>query len=290
MFVYYPPQDNFVLFGGARERQKYADDMWVWKSGAWRRLEGGAPPARGFAAAAYNAETETIVMHGGRGNDGVTYSDLWEWNGEHWRLIDASSPLKSDHHQMAYLPSRKGVLIFGGWTGDGVTDASWLWDGAWEELAENSDRPPPRSAFGMTYNEQKERVELFGGLWINGQYADAWAWRKDSWFPLSGPHENSSLDHHTMFFDPALGKSVIFGGKDYRYRMRGETRALADEGGVELLTGDGPSARHSTAIAVDGVSNRAILFGGKEYQDEEQKPLGDMWVWQAGAWRRVDGE
>lgn len=290
LFVYFPPADSFVLFGGASERGAYREDMWQWDGRAWQQINVQTPSARGFSAAAYDPVRETILLHGGRGNDRETFSDLWEWDGSAWHQLDAEGPYPSDHHEMVYLPEEEGIFLFGGWTGEGVSGQSWLWNGAWTLLAKAEGAgPPPRSAFGMTYNRARHRVELFGGLWINGQYADAWAWSRGQWQRLSGPYDNSSLDHLTMFFDEALGEPLIFGGKDYRYRMRGETRRLTSAGLVETISETGPTPRHSVTVAYDRKRNRGVLFGGKIYEGDRQLPLDDMWLWENGSWRPLSG-
>lgn len=286
VLVYFPPQDVVILFGGASTRQEFRDDLWAWDGDSWRQLEAPTPPARGFAAAAYDPHRESILLHGGRGNDRVTFSDLWEWNGDEWQLLEADGPFQSDHHAMAYVPENGGVLIFGGWTGEKVTSETWGWDGEWRLLADGAASPPPRSAFGMTYNANRARVEVYGGLWINGQYADSWAWAAGKWQALTGPYDNSSLDHHAMFFDARSGDTLIFGGKDYRYRMRAETRRMDATGRVEVLSDSGPVSRHSSAIAWDASRSRAVLFGGKVYEGDAQIPLGDTWTWKDGHWLR----
>ena len=290
LFVYFPPADNFVLFGGASERGTYRDDMWLWDGRNWQSLDVPAPSARGFTAATYDPERKVLLMHGGRGNDRQTFNELWAWDGSEWKLYDNNGPFQSDHHEMVYLPEQNGIFLFGGWTGEGVTGQTWLWNGNWRLLADTDKAPPPRSAFGMTYNQQRHRVELFGGLWLNGQYADSWAWNDGQWHLLSGPYENSSLDHHTMFFDEALGEALVFGGKDYRYRMSGGTRQLTSAGLVEAMTNEGPGPRHSVNVAYDSSRDRGFLFGGKIYEGDEQLPLDDLWLWENGAWHRISSQ
>ncbi len=286
-FVYHPPSDSYVIFGGASERRSYLNDTWVWSKDGWRHVDVGSPPARGFAAATYNPERKSIMIHGGRGNNNSTLSDLWEWDGTKWSEVDLQSPFQSDHHAMVYLPDARGVFLFGGWTGKKVTGETWFWDGEWEKISDDGCGPSPRSAFGMTYNGEHGQVELYGGLWINGQYADSWAWKNGNWRQLSGPYDNSSLDHHTMFYDSSLRQTLIFGGKDYRYTLRYETRVMNSSGLVKTLVRDNPSARHSVAIAFDKKRGRGLLFGGKIYFQDEQKPLNDMWIWEAGGWREI---
>jgi hypothetical protein len=288
--VYFPPANGFLLFGGARERGTYLKDTWFWNGETWQRLDVDGPPARGFSAATYHPERQSILLHGGRGNEQVTNSDLWEWDGAAWQLLDSDSTHKADHHRMVYLTDEDCVLVYGGWTGDGVSGETWSWDGDWALLADANDSPPARAAFGMTYNESRSRVELYGGLWINGQYADAWAWKDGLWQKLSGPYDNSSLDHHEMFFDSETGETLIFGGKDYRRTMRGETQRLSAAGLVSVVAGEGPGPRHSVGLAYDEEGGRALLYGGKVYDGEQQLPLGDMWLRDGTGWREIQSQ
>ena len=85
VFIYHPIQKKILLFGGTRKRgDPYLDDTWVWENGKWQQLDVPGPSARGFCAATFHKQRETVVLHGGRGNEGVTYSDMLMENKSRW--------------------------------------------------------------------------------------------------------------------------------------------------------------------------------------------------------------
>ena len=280
--VYDPVRDNVLLFGGGREPGSYLNDTWTWNGEAWEHHKVPSPPPLGFTAAAFHAGRGTVILHGGRMEGRYTSSDTWEWDGSTWRELEAQSPYKGDHHQMVYVEHNDQIMAFGGWDGQDVAGTTWVWDGVWNRASEQG--PRKRGAFGMTYDPQEERVILFGGLWLDGQYADLWQWQNQSWEQLGGPYDNSSVDHHAMAYDVKHRQVIMFGGKNYRYRPLGTTRTIKGSK-VLQLTEEGPSPRHSLGLTYDSNRGRAILYGGKEYQGELQVALGDLWSWDGERWR-----
>jgi len=245
VLVYYPTHNQLVLFGGASERGKYHNDTWIWKNSKWGKMAVEGPASRGFSAVAFHEVRKTIILHGGRGNEKITYSDTWEWNGNNWKQLDTNGNYQADHHQMVYVPSKNELVAFGGWNGKGVSGNTWIWSEKW--IKSNETSPPSRASFGMTYNYSSNQIILFGGLWINGQYADLWQRKNGTWSRLGGHYDHSSLDHHSMFYDKGTNQVIIFGGKNYRNKMQQKTLAVNGSEIIELIT-QGPSARHSTNI------------------------------------------
>lgn len=284
VFVHDPVRDEILLFGGAQERGSYIGDTWVWDGSKWHRREVIGPAPRGFAAMAFHPKRGNIIIHGGRGVGNITYSDSWEWDGTRWTQISVDSDFQADHHQMVYLPQSQLLLAYGGWTGDGVSGETWQWDGEWKKLTGIS--PPKRASFAMCYNKATDKVEMFGGLWINGQYADIWEWDSEGWQSRGGPYDNSSLDHHAMVYDEERGAVLIFGGKNYRYVPQANSLTL-EGSNVKNLNVEGPSARHSIGLTYDSKNKVSYLYGGKEYVDGEQLPLGDFWRWDGEKWERI---
>lgn len=284
VLIYYPPLDQLLLFGGAEKRQVFLNDTWLYKNEKWIKLDIEGPGSRGFAGATYHEEIKTIILHGGRGNENITYSDTWEWDGEKWQKLQDSSQFVADHHSIVYLPKENKILGFGGWTGKEVSGTTWMWNEIWEE--KYIEGPPPRAAFSMTYDKHKHQVIVFGGLWINGQYADRWKWEKSKWQQIGGHYDNSSLDHHSMIYDENLKKSIIFGGKNYRYDLQDNTLEVGNK--IMNLDIEGPLARHSFGFTYDSNHQIGVLFGGKKYEGDNQVPLGDFWQWKDGKWFEID--
>lgn len=286
VFVYDEARDEILLFGGASVRGSYLGDTWTWKDGKWTRREVSGPANRGFTGAAYDRSRDAVVIHGGRGDDRATYSDTWSWDGKKWQQLQPDGDWKVDHHEIAWDDERQQLVGFGGWTGSEVSAETRVWTGRTWKSATNAN-PPPRSAFGMAFDPQRKAVVLYGGLWINGQYADTWLWNGAEWTALTGPYDDSSLDHHSIAWDGKRNELVLFGGKNYRYVMNGRTRSLEAKKWEERSR-EGPRARHSTPLTWHSKRGTVMLFGGKIYENDEQLPLGDLWEWDGEAWSVVE--
>lgn len=288
VFVYDPDSDTVLLYGGAAERGAYLDDTWTWDGSAWTQHEVPGPSARGFAAAAYDPGRQAIVIHGGRAADNETQRDTWQWDGDGWSDLDAGADFAADHHEMVFDTVNARLIAFGGWNSESqnVQGETWQLQGeSWVRLQVGEESPSPRAAFGMTWNSARETVVLYGGLWVEGQYADLWEFADGHWRSLGGPHERSSLDHHDMFFHAVDGRVMLFGGKNYRRVMQQRTLALHGDQ-WEVLAESGPSPRHSYGVTYDSRRGRVLLFGGKRYEGQEQFPLGDLWQFDE-TWRLI---
>jgi hypothetical protein len=91
-----------------------------------------------------------------------------------------------------------------------------------------------------------------------------------------------------MVYDVGRQQSVVFGGKNYRYRPLGHTQTIVDDKVVRLAT-EGPAPRHSLGLTCDARRERVMLYGGKAYQGELQVALSDLWSWDGERWQILDG-
>jgi len=287
VFIYDPVRDEVLLFGGSLNRGgPYLNDTWTWDGKSWQRHDVTSPPARGFAAATFHPIKGTIILHGGRGDDRKTYSDTWAWDGSAWHELEATGPFQSDHHQMVYVAHDTVILAFGGWNwhAQDVSGDTWIWNGEW--IKASIPGPRKRGAFAMAYDGQEKRIVVFGGLWLDGQYADLWQWHGRSWKQIGGPYDNSSVDHHAMVYDSKRHQIIIFGGKNYRYRPLNNTMILR-ENKIHLITSEGPRPRHSLGLTFNSKLGLVLLYGGKEYLNDDQGALGDFWFWDGGKWQEI---
>ena len=276
-----PADGSVLLFGGRRASDEpFLADTWTWDGASWRRHEVEGPAARGFAAAALHPARGTIVLHGGRAEGTRPHADTWEWNGSEWTPLETERTFAADHHALVHVPDTEELLAFGGWNGSAVSGDTWLLGETWRR--HEGPGPPPRAAFGLGADAARGVVVLLGGLWIHGQYADAWEWDSSGWRAATGPYDNSSLDHHALLWHPPSGRLLGFGGKNYRYEAL-DRLFVVEAGRPRVLAAGGPRARHSTPLAWNGA--RVFVYGGKEYEGRETVSLGDFWAWDGTAWR-----
>ena len=76
---------------------------------------GVSPPARAFAAAAYDEASHQVVLFGGIGANGAALDDTWTWNGATWtQQHPATSPPAREFAAMTYDPNAHDVVLVGG--------------------------------------------------------------------------------------------------------------------------------------------------------------------------------
>jgi hypothetical protein len=82
-----------------------------------------------------------------------------------------------------------------------------------------------------------------------------------------------------MVYDEAIGKTVLFGGRQFGdFSLQGDTWTWDGQLWVQAAT-TGPSARELMAMAYDSVRHRVVLFGGTG-----GGALGDTWEWDGSSW------
>jgi hypothetical protein len=186
---------------------------------------------QGFRTTLYGRSSEACKWFGG----------TWEWNGQSWEKKSDLGPGVRYNHAMAYDSKRKKVILFGGIGEEGkLMGDTWEWDGqSWQEVSNYG----PESRFGHTlvYDEISRKVILFGGSnsqEIKGEYEwshifdryqttysiirspmeDIWEWDGITWekSEYAGP---PARYFHSMSFDAAHGRIVLFGGHGLNDRL-----------------------------------------------------------------------
>lgn len=168
---------RLLLFGGANADGELAD-TWAWDGEAWTQLATGCgsscPAARQGHAMAFDAARNQVVLFGGRDASAGDLADTWVWSQSQWTrattTCDESSPCPRARrwHGLAYDGERELVTLFGGAsdTAGNLGDA-WTWDGtSWTEASfacVGEECPPPRARHGLTYDDSRDAVVMFGG-------------------------------------------------------------------------------------------------------------------------------
>ncbi|HVT64513.1 MAG TPA: kelch repeat-containing protein [Mycobacteriales bacterium] len=213
-----------VMFGGLDSTNAALNDTWQWNGTDWSKAQGGptgskTPPARGYAAMAYDSLTQSTVMFGGSSGSQVL-RDTWVWNGTTWSgSIQVNGP---DARQFASesTTATGGVVLFGGVdSSGGLLDDTWEYgnSGAWVQYNESS-RPAARGLAAMGYDSTTDQAVLFGGCaGTTTCFNDTWAYTaKHLWVNLSPPAAPPARQDATMSYDAATSSFVLFGGTPYR--------------------------------------------------------------------------
>ncbi|MEE8199047.1 MAG: kelch repeat-containing protein [Thermoplasmata archaeon] len=127
-----------------------------------------APSPRVLAGMAYDSESDRVILFGGRladANDDETWA--YDFNSNTWTNMNPSvKPLARNYPTMAYDSESDRIVLFGGQTEGGLSGETWAYDyntDTWINMAPGA-APSPRSAAGMAYDAESDRIILFAGF------------------------------------------------------------------------------------------------------------------------------
>ena len=224
---------------------------------------------------AYDRNRQRLVLFGGLTPDGPA-GDTWEWDGEDWTQVSETGPAPRMFHTMDFDSSRNVVTLVGGQlqppdpehaAGAALND-TWDWNG--EDWVQQEDAGPARTAHSTSYDDNRKRLVLFGGVDETAQErGDTWEWDGRAWTQRADfgppPMQGASLVY-------TGSGCLLFGGASGNTPQR---QTWTWDGTHWTARQDiGPSARYEHAAAYDSVRQRIVLFGGRL-----QAPtlLGDTW-------------
>ena len=320
-------RDRLVLFGGTRNFSGTMDDTWEWDGTGWTPMNpANSPPARFVHGLAYDESRSRTVLFGGTGVGWSTLADTWEWNGSNWtQRFPAHSPPAGSARAMVYDSVRSRVVLLSVWDGSGGTwewdgtdwtqrfpvhspPASgqmafdedrgrtvlftpaletWEWDGT--DWTKRSPAHSPGVDYwpAMTYDRQRQRVVLFGGVdyRVNvGSANETWEWDGVDWGirrrPMWSPRANNS---YATAFDRTRGRTLLFGGWDDGVWRDASPRETWEWDGAlwsRRTTSASPPAG-SAVMAFDSVRGRAVLLAW-----DNASPTSETWEWDGVDWTR----
>ena len=153
-----------------------------------------------------------------------------------------------------------------------------------------------RNAHAMVFDDQRQRLVLFGGADEARVLGDTWEWDGSRWkrVSVSGPGPRT---FPVMAYDRLRRRVVLFGGNRVLFgRSAADNHYLNDTWEWDgkrwiQMNVPGPSPRSEAAIAFDAARGRTVLFGGHTVTEKERHWLGDTWEWDGKTWLRkhVDG-
>ena len=225
------------------------------------------PPARTYAAMAYDSVRQRTTLFGGN-FQGTNLGDTWEWDGLSWTLKATTGPSPRYASAMAFDPSRGKTVLFGGASGARET---WEWDGvSWSQVCNanpcNLTLPPPRQSQGMVWSPLSGKILMFGGTSSPTYYQDTWEYDGVAWTPRSPatlPPQRSCAE--ALTWDAAHNVAVLFGGSNGA--NLGDTWIWNNTNWAPACTAAPcnltmPSARTIHSLAYDPVLGKVLLSGG----------------------------
>src|SRR5207249_3318430 len=120
---------------------------------------------------------------------------------------------------------------------------TWEWDGSTWVQKTPATSPPARESHAMAYDSARGRVVLFGGIDSSRSLllGDTWEWDGSMWVEKTPATSPPARFEHSMAYDSARGRVVMFGGYDGSYR--GDTWEWDGTAWVETTPTTSPSGR-----------------------------------------------
>jgi tetratricopeptide (TPR) repeat protein len=245
-----------------------------------RDLSGPEPGGRLGNGLAYDSARGVMVMFGGWTVAAGYMNDTWEYDGCRWKNITTAhspSPRRPDY-SFAYDSSRGVIVTFGGQDDDTLGE-TWEYDGVdWVQRTPPTS-PHDRSNSAMVYDEARDRMVLFGGLWSGiGGLGDTWEWDGATWTDVSDIIHPAPRRAHNMVYDSARGVTVLFGGYDGS-TVFGDTWEWGGTSWQLRSPAQSPSIRVQPGLAYDPTIQRVVLSGGHYPSD-----IDDHWEWDGTHW------
>ncbi len=280
------------------------DDMWIWRGGAWTKLEADShPPRRSNARAARDPADGRAYVFSGFG-DGAARDDLWSFDGASFAAESPPSPVWS-YAQIALVENaRAGVVqvVRSGSDDASVDDTpsramrddAWIFDGDKWRAVNAEPRPSPRAFASMAFDVGRGVWVLFGGGDETHPFGDTWEFDGERWTRIDTPVAPSPRVDHRMVYDPARRGVWLFGGFGKTGNPDEPDAYLADawlyrDGRWEAQPGatlDSPRSRHVAWIAPSSANGGPVVAFG---QRPEAGDLSDARQWVGSSWRAVSG-
>src|SRR5206468_2208845 len=187
-----------------------------------------------------------------------------------------ASPSPRNAMGMAYDAARSQVVLFGGCCDaqSGLLNDTWAWDGTtWIQLHPPTS-PPPRAAFGIAYDVDRQDVVIFGGE--GGALTSTWTWDGATWTEEHPAHEPQWVEGPGL--SEFRGQVLLFGGEwSCIEDICLERKTWIWDGRDWILhePPDRPSRRSFLGMAWDRARRQVVMFGGLHVY----RALHDTWTW-----------
>lgn len=261
--------------------------------------QGEAISVRNAHSMVYHPQEASIYLFGGADERQVK-SDLWVLEGTNWHKVAVeNTPPPRTFAAMAYDPQGNRILLFGGSkvlfgkkaTSQNLLQDTWQFkDGNWQKMP-TENAPTVRAEASMVYDENRQRMVLFGGYTIqNGDYIklnDTWEFYEGDWHLVleSGPSARHGV---AMAYDQEAKSVVFFGGStvDKQYGpSKGETWTWKGDQ-WDKLTIEQPPGVFNATMAYDTAQKRLLRFGGWTGTSRSDA----TWTFQNNTWKPLQAK
>jgi hypothetical protein len=109
-----------VLFGGIDAKMNSLGDTWLFDGASWQEVSGMNPPARRYAALAYDPDLKGCVLHGGSEEEAGhrSFGDAWLFQDRTWKRLGKNFETDPrDDHGLGYHRGAKRLVMLEGVAG-----------------------------------------------------------------------------------------------------------------------------------------------------------------------------
>jgi len=280
MMAYDIESDITIIYGGWKTPEPYElGDTWSYdfNNDTYTNMTPSvSPPFLEVGGMEYDSQSDRMVMFGGLTdfNNYIVVNETWtyDYNTNTWEnKTSGAAPSPRASIGFAYDSESDRMILFGGENGTTKFNDTWAYDlesNTWEKM-NPAVVPGARMLSAMAYDEESDRVILFGGREDGpDKIANTWAYdyNTDSWQELSPSTQPPWLRAHDMTYDNESDTIVLYGGSNIDDLAQGDTW-LFDYNTVTWTKAspyESPSPRLRENLVYDYESDITISFGGAD--------------------------
>ncbi|HXA19867.1 MAG TPA: kelch repeat-containing protein [Thermoanaerobaculia bacterium] len=159
--------------------------------------------------------------------------------------------------------------------------------------------PSARFESRMVWDTAIHRAVLFGGQTSldSGTKTvydlnDTWEWTGARWIQRFGLNSPPPRGAHSMIFDLARNRVVIFGGREDKLNLN-DTWSYDGKDWTQIPTATAPPVRELAGMAYDAARDRIVLFGGTQQtyintgRTLVETPIHDTWEFDGTNWKQI---
>lgn len=300
---------DLIVFGGLASpngnpgSSAESNEVWVLQAGVtpqWiNKTPATGPTARDSHAAAYDSNSGTMIVFGGKDLLGNCAADTWLLQNATgaspaWMPVTGTGPSARFGASAVYDATSNEVILFGGKCGGTVYQDVWILKNAngvggtptWAPGP--SSGLPGRAYHSAGYDPNTNTMTIFGGNSGSADLNDTWVLSNangtgGAWTQLN-PYGGlpSARNAQATVYDPKLNRMMIFGGTTSG-TLANDAWVLYNANGMGAtptwvpltFIGSIPEARGQGSAVYDDNSGTAMLFGG-----DSTLFLNDVWTLQ----------
>src|SRR3989338_8093399 len=262
--------------------------------------EPSSPKIRRSHSLVYDSINKRYLLFGGWNGTRPRYNDVWELSADdrfgssppQWRKLNPSGtpPSARTTHLAFFDATGNRMIIHGGYDGVDKNDTYALdvttrYSEAWSTLSPTGTAPAARSQAAGAFKASTRKAYVHGGLVGAGDYRNdlfeldlstangAWTQLKTEDAAGNPP----SRADHSMVFDTANNRLLIFGGYDGTNRLNDLWRwDVSGASFAEVSDGTPPGVRQMHVAAYDENNPRMIVWGGRNGTSSSNY-LSEIW-------------